>query len=370
MSERFHRITAEGIELVLDLAVGHVRNLTIDQAGLLLTPLHTAPWVEDPAITEDPDIAPNLKYLSGDFFCAPFGKSDVVPGPPHGWPANSSWTLVDEERTAAGVMARFVLEKPVMGARLTKEITLRNREPFVYQRHVFTGGSGAVPVASHAMTRFAGKGRLSFSPKRFAALPDDVQESDPERGRSVFAHGLRFDDLGRLPLADGTTVDLRDYPVADGHEDFVTLVEAKGSPLGWAAAVRPDAGDIVLSLKNPAELPTTGLWYSNGGRFYPPWNGRHRGVLGIEEARAYSAHGHAAAIAPNPFSDEGIPTALVLDPDGSASVRHVVGGIPRPATWREVAAVEVIAGRLRLIGDDGEQAEYPFDSAFLAAAAA
>ena len=69
------------------------------------------------------------------------------------------------------------------------------------------------------------------------------------------------------------------------------LVEAPGSELGWAAAMRDDAADILLSLKNPADFPVTMLWLSNGGRDYPPWNGRNVGVLGIEEGRAWSAHG-------------------------------------------------------------------------------
>ena len=44
------------------------------------------------------------------------------------------------------------------------------------------------------------------------------------------------------------------------------------------------------------------LWFSNGGRDYPPWNGRHVGVLGIEEGRSYAAYGHAASAADNPLT--------------------------------------------------------------------
>ncbi len=145
-------------------------------------------------------------------------------------------------------------------------------------------------------------------------------------GARCFGVPARFTDLRKLPLADGSTVDLRNYPVADGHEDFLMLVEAKGARLGWAAALRPDARDIVLSLKNPADYPVTFLWFSNGGRYYAPWNGRHRGVLGIEEGRAWSAYGHAASIAPNALSRSGVPTMLTLG--GTVSLSHVVGGDP------------------------------------------
>lgn len=366
MNERFHPLGARGIAATLDLDVGHIRSLDIDSGGRRLSPLHTAPWIDETAVIEDPSIAPGLKYLSGDFFCAPFCASDIEDAPPHGWPANSRWTLVGEDRQAGSVTARFALEKAVMGARVVKELTLRDDHPFVYQTHIFEGGEGVVPVASHAMTRFAGKGELSFSPKAFAELPSVQQESDPARGRSRFAKSVRFDDLSALPLADGGTVDLHSYPVADGHEDFAMLVEAAGSPLGWAAAARADERDIVLSLKAPADYPVTFLWFSNGGRFYPPWNSRHFGVLGIEEGRAWSCYGHAASIAPNPLSDAGIPTAVSLQPGGSVALRHIVGGVPLPEGWRRVAAIEPGAGTLRIVGDHGDAVEHGYDPGFLA----
>ncbi len=367
MSERFHRMQAAGISLAVDLAVGHIRDFTVEMAGRKLTPLHTAPWVNDPTITDDPEIQPNLKYLSGDFFCAPFGASDVeTDAPGHGWPANSTWLLVDEERSRGAVTARFVLGKRVMGAEVVKEFTLRDGHPFLYERHVFNGGSGAVSAAGHAMTDFKGEGRLSFSPKAFGYLPAATQETDPARGRSLFATDVRFTDLSKLPLASGKTVDMHRYPLARRHEDLAVLVEAPDSRLGWAAAVRSDGGDMMLSLKNPADFPFTYLWFSNGGRFYKPWNGRHRGVLGIEEGRAYSSAGHAASIAPNPFSEEGFPTSLTLMPEGSVAVRHVIGGIPLPEGWSQVRDVAVEGDHLRVSGDSPYAARIPFDAGFLA----
>jgi hypothetical protein len=365
MNERFHTIEASGVRLTLDLLVGHVRSFAIDRDGSVIRPLHVAPWVEDRAITENPAILANLKYLAGDFFCAPFGRSDVEQAPSHGWPANSEWQTLGEEKFAGGVTARFQLVRTVMGAKLVKTITLLDGHPFAYQRHIFSGGRGAVSVASHAMTHFTREGSLYFSPKAFAETPRLQQEPDPQRGRSLFATNTRFTDLSRLPLADGTTADLHRYPVGEAHEDFVMLVEAEGSPLGWTVAVRPDAGDIVLSLKNPADFPMTFLWFSNGGRYYAPWNGRHKGVLGIEEGRAYSANGHAASVAPNPLSDAGIPTALTLDPDGQVEVRHIIGGVPLPKGWTSIRSLTPSAAGLVLTGDHGKAFALPFDRSFL-----
>ena len=367
MAERFHTVQAKGVTVVVDLAVGHLRTVEIVFQGRKLTPLYTAPWVDDPAIAGDESILPNLRFLSGDFFCAPFGSADDPAVPSHGWPANSRWEHLDTSRHAkGGSVARYALEKLINGARLVKEITLRDGHPFIYQRHMFEGGDGAITVASHAMTKFGTRGRLSFSPKAYAETPPNPQESDPARGRSVFKHPARFEDLRKAPLKDGGTTDLLSYPVAARHEDFVMLVEAPGSRLGWAAAIRDDAGDVILSLKNPADFPVTMLWFSNGGRDYKPWNGRNVGVLGIEEGRVWSANGYKKSIAPNPLSQSGVPTSLVLRPEGSAEVRHVTGALPRRAEWTEIVKVQAGDDALRLADASGATTSVPFDPSFLA----
>jgi hypothetical protein len=367
MHDRFHEIRAAGIRVVVDLAVGHLRALEIKQDGRFLTPLYTAPWVDEPSIAEDEAILPNLRFLSGDFFCAPFGGADEQGTPTHGWPANSPWEhLETTAHPRGGFVARYALGKHPRGARLVKELTLRDGHPFVYQRHIFEGGEGTISVASHAMTQFRAGGRLSFSPKAYADTPGQPLESDPAKGRHALAYPARFVDLSQAPLAEGGTTDLRSYPIASRHEDFVMLVEAPESGLSWAAAIRHDPADIVLSMKNPADLPVTMLWFSNGGRDYPPWNGRNVGVLGIEEGRAWSANGYAASAAPNPLSQSGVPTVLDLDPDGTAEVRHVVGALPRPEGWTEIAALEVEANELLLTDISGASITVPYDSGFLA----
>ena len=60
--------------------------------GRTISPLHRAPWLEESVLG---DIPPMLRGLRGDFFCAPFGDSDVMPEEtrPHGATANAAWTL-------------------------------------------------------------------------------------------------------------------------------------------------------------------------------------------------------------------------------------------------------------------------------------
>ena len=365
MTSPFHSITAEGIRAVLDLRAGHVRSLEIEQGGRRIAPLHTAPWVDDPAITGDESLPGNLRFLSGDFFCAPFSTSDLEEAPPHGWPANSVWKVVETTGSSGAMTARYELERRIVGARLVKELTVRAGHPFLYQRHIFIGGEGAIPVANHAMTRFDAPGSISFSPKLFGETPGTALEPDPKLGRSHLKYPVRFTDLTQVPMADGGTADLTRYPFAAAHEDFVSLVENPANTLGWAAALRPDQRDIFLTLKNPKDYPMTMMWFSNGGRDYAPWNGRHRGVLGLEEGRTYAGHGHKASIAENPWTRQGIATALTLDPKGEVEVRNAIGGVPLPDGWSDVNSIEIEGAGLVLKGQAGPSVRVPFDAAFL-----
>ncbi len=365
---RFHTIAAQGISVTLDLLVGHIRRLEVTREGRSLAPFHTAPWIEDVAITEDESLPGNLRFLSGDFFCAPFGKSDVENAPPHGWTANSAWHHVETRKEPDGATALYRLERKVMGATVDKRFRVRDGHPFLYETHSFSGGTGAVPVANHAMVRLPAGGRLAFSSKERIETPPTSLEPDPARGRSRLLYPATSRDAARMPLADGGFADLTRYPFAERHEDFVMMVEQPASRLGWCAASRPDSQDAVLSLKSPGEFPVTFLWFSNGGRDYAPWNGRHVGVLGIEEGRSNTSPGHCASIAPNGLSDAGTPTALALRPDGAVAVHNVIGALPLPASGSPIVAVAIEGGSaLAASYEDGTRSTLPFDAAFLEA---
>lgn len=364
--EDFHRFAADAVSAVVDLSVGHVRDFAVEHSDRTIRPLHTAPWVEDAVVAGDESIPPVLRRLSGDFFCAPFSSSDVEEAPPHGWSANARWIHAATERRGAAVTARFRLTRKVMGAELEKRLTLRDGHPFLYEEHLFRGGEGRLPVASHAITRFgAAGGKLSFSRKARGETPAEPLEDDPARGRTILSYPARFEDLRAVPVSGGGTADLLTYPIGERHEDFVMLMERPGSPLGWAAALRADTHDVFVSLKNPAQLPVTMLWFSNGGRFYAPWNGRHTGVLGIEEGCTFGPAGHRASIDENPLSRSGIPTALELEPDGEVSVRTIIGGLAVPPGFGRVADIRPGDDVLRVEDGDGARTLAPFDTDFL-----
>ncbi len=352
--------SAAGISVAVDLSVGHIADMAMDLGDRVLRPLHRAPWIGETGLPAD--IAPGLERLSGDFLCAPFSRNDIEEAPGHGWPANSPWSVVSSSAIPGGWRATLRLAKTVFGATIEKTLTLRDNHPFLYQEHRIIGGSGELPVAHHAMSVMARGGKLAFSPKRFAETPAESLEPDPARGRYKLAYPARTLDIRRFPTSDGGVTDLAAYAGNDRREDFVILVEEPANALGWTALQRQAEGDLVLVLKNPSELPITMLWYSNGGRDYAPWNGRHLGVLGIEDGR--TAVGHRQSIGDNTLKAAGVPTSFALSPDLTISFRHILGALPLQALPHSVEQQK----NTLVLSMEGREFLTPFDSGFLSRA--
>jgi hypothetical protein len=324
-------------------ACGFIADFAVTDSGRRIAPLHRAPWIGE---AMPPGAPPHFAELQGDFFCAPFADGGGPGAVSHGAPGNERWEVMATD--GRSLSARLAV--PVMGARVTKRLALRDGESFVYQVHRFEGGEGQLSAANHAMVSLPSGGRISFSPKAAFRTPATAPEPDPARGRSALAYPASSPDPTQFPRADGSLADLTRYPVGPAHEDFVVAIEAEGNVLGWTAAVRPAEGDLFLSLRNPAQLPMTMLWFSNGGRDYAPWSGRHTGCLGVEEGLA----GHML----------GEPGAFALAPGRTLDIRHAIGALSWPG-GAPVAAVTVEGGALTLTGEDGTSRTVPFDLSHL-----
>lgn len=349
--------------LRVNLDVGNLCDLVFYDGGRTLKPLHTAPWVDDEQVHSAPvhltsNVPPVDRNLSGDFFCAPFGRSDVEPSPPHGWTANSVWSVVD----LAPDCLKARLDRRVMGAVIEKTVRLARDAPLLYQTHYIIGGQGGLSVAHHPMIDVSGGARLFCSPKQGAL----TIEQPIVPGHHALACGAFSDDVTAIPASNGDVIDVTTLPISDDDEDFVALIEADGARLGWSAVLRQTADDIVFVLKDARVLPLTMLWHSNGGRKDFPWNGRHRGVLGIEDGCAAGGTGHKASLGANMFADRGIKTALDLpasDQKGHA-IHHVIGAIARPPGWDIVRDIHLNGGLLTLFGPGKESVCLPFDEGF------
>lgn len=324
----------------------------------VLEPLHRAPWRQDEGASE----IPLLQHLAGDFFCMPFGASDVLPdeGRPHGTTANGDWSLL--ERTED----RLVLElaKPLAGATVRKTVCLQDGQPVIYQQHDILGGSGTLPLGHHTMLHASEPLNLSFAPWVWGGTPPEPVETPATQGRSLLAYPQTFDDLQQIACADGSSVDLSVFPKLEQSEEILMLIADQSAPLVWSAATAPRAGWVWFALKDARVLRNTVLWMSNGGRDYPPFSGRHRRCLGIEEVTGYFHLGHRASAGNNPLQEHGHPTAVRLEPEGTLTVRYAFGVTPVPPGFKRVQAIETDGDGLLLKGEAGS-VHLPFDRRFL-----
>lgn len=339
------RLTVDGASVAFDTANGHVHDLRIDGAGGRIAPLHRAHWVgrcDLPA-----DIPPVDRRLEGDFLCAPFGAHGQTGVPPHGWPANSAWQVA--EAGQGGLTAR--LERSVQGARIEKDLRLIPGQPVLYQTHRISGGQGRIGVAHHPMFRLSSGDRIFLSPKRVILTPP----APLEPGRHWLTYPARSDDPVRFPGLRGA-VDLTRYPTGSGHEDFAVAIEAGGRRFGWTALLRRQAGDLIVILKDASVLPLTMLWWSNGGRDRAPWDGRHLGVLGVEDGCASPGGLSLAA--------EGVREGLDMAPGRVHRLRHAILAVTLPAGCADVADIAPHPQGLRVHTGPGGDLVLPFDPGF------
>jgi len=348
------RLKSGRVQLIFHELCGFLDEVTFDGR---FSPLHTAHWAGRDDLN---DLPPMLKNLRGDFFCAPFGAADADPAEtrPHGASANDIWEPVE----ILDQKGQWKLRPEICGATLFKHIELVPDHPIVYQKHVFKGGRGKLPVAHHLMLKARSGLQLSFSGYRYIATPPDPVEVDPAMGKSLLAYNTRFSKLEQTPLADGRTLDLSVYPLPEPHEDLLMLSSGPGILPAWSAAVCRDENWIWFALKDASVLPSTTLWMSNGGRYYPPFNGTHKRVIGIEECRSYFHLGHRASVAPNPVSDAGIPTSLDLNGD-TTEIRYAFGVVERPQNLEKVGDIRFSGESLELSGN-GIAINIPFNTNF------
>jgi hypothetical protein len=365
-------LSSDSVTIAFQPDCGFVASMVVHDGSQEVSMLHAAPWAGDGSALPAGS-PPHHRDLAGDFFCAPFGgAASMDHAPLHGWPANSLWEQIEITHHQGAARLRATLSRPACGAILHKELTLRDSHPFLYQRHVFAGGDGLFPVANHAMLSLPKGGRLAFSPKRWFETLADALENDPARGRSLLAYPARSADARVFPLAGGGHADLTVYPLGDRHEDFVTAIDMPGvdesaASLGWTLVQRPVEGDLYISLRNASRLPLTMMWHSNGGRDYAPWNGRHSGVLGIEEGVGRAVLGLSGQEPGVLFGGDGTPEGVRLEPGCETAVSHVTGCIAWPAeAWP--ATVEALPGELLISAQNGYSRSLPFDSDFLGGA--
>lgn len=353
-------IASNRTSLAVTQTGGHLSGVTFTlRDGRQVRPMHLAPWVNE---TLPDDAPPVLRMLRGDFFCAPFGSSDVISGESrvHGLAANGTWRLAKSSTAQLDA----VLDGDVMGAIITKHVEVRPGEAAVYQRHTLAGGRGRLPVGHHAMLRAEHPLQLGFSRWTQALTPPEPVETPPH-GRPLLLNDQAITDLRTAKRADGGHADLTVYPTADGYEAIWMLVNDQTQSFAWTAATSQTEGWIWFGLKNPSVLPQTLMWFSNGGRDYAPWNGRHKRVIGLEEICGYFHLSHAKSAGENPVAAAGSPTAVDLQPNGVVSISYLFGLADAPSGFGAVTDIRETTGGVMLSDAAGHTAFGACDTSFI-----
>ena len=361
------RISTREVEAFVTETGGHLGPVTFRLGEKKIKPFAVAPWAEEPTPANLP---PMLKVLRGDFFCFPFG-GNATPyknerHPPHGETANARWKL---ESIGPGTL-HLSQNCKVRPGRVEKFIVLGAGHAAVYQRHVISGMSGPMNLGHHAMLRFpdgAGSGLVSTSHFLRGHVPPVSLENPESGGYSTLKNGAVFHSLEKVPTRDGGRTDLSRYPARRGFEDLVLLESDVRQSFAWTAVTFPEEGYVWFALKDPRVLRQTILWISNGGRHYPPWNGRHINVMGLEEVTSYFHYGLAESAAKNLLTAKGAVTCHQLKRRKPLVVNYIMAVAPISKRFDRVASITAMESgwTVRLTSQSGESVLAPLALEFL-----
>jgi hypothetical protein len=293
--------------------------------------------------------------------------------PVHGETANARWHFESLKSGEGKTSLHLSLKPRVRPCRVDKTISLADGQNNIYVRHVISRASGPMSFGHHAMLKFPdfpGSGIVSTSRFILGQVFPQTFESPENRGYSFLKPGAEFKSLENVSAANGENADLTRYPARRGFEDLVMIVADATLPFAWTAVTFPKERYVWFALKDPRILRQTILWISNGGRHYPPWNGRHVNILGLEEVTSWFHVGLSESVARNPISVRGHPTSVVLHPDKPLAVPYIMGIAKIPPGFDRVETVEAGQGDQHVVlrSSSGMQAKASVDLAFLESA--
>jgi len=363
------RVQSSTVEAYVTETGGHLAPVTFDRKGRKIQPYHIAPWWNEAV---DKSVPPIVRVLRGDFFCMPFGgNTEPYRGerfPVHGETANAKWKLESLTRDAGRTCLHLSLRTKVRKGRVDKQIRLIDGHNAVYCKHVISGMSGPMKLGPHANMRFPDEpasGILSTSPFVFGQVWGEPTENPAERGYSILKPGAVFRSLDKVPTITGEPADLTRYPARRGFEDIAHIIADDRHPFAWTAVTFPKQRYVWFALKDPKVLNGTLFWMSNGGRHYPPWNGRHINVMGLEELTSYFHTGIAPSARANSHTRRGIRTVLHLSRSRPTVVNYVMAVALIPAGFDRVKDIQLDETKVTLVAASGARVTAPIDGSFV-----
>jgi hypothetical protein len=238
----------------------------------------------------------------------------------------------------------------------------------IYSQHVVSGMSGPMCPGHHAMLKFpheAGSGIISTSRFVYGQVYPGHFERPDAGGYCMLKSGGEFSSLENVPTVAGAPANLSRYPARAGFEDLVTVVSALNMPFAWTAVTFPKQRFVWFALKDPRLLRETVFWFSNGGRHYPPWNGRHVNVLGIEDVTSHFNDGLAESSESNALAAKGFATHLRLSVRRPLVINYIMAVAQIPAGFDRVSNIEATPDGVVLKSSSGKSVHAPLDTEFL-----
>ena len=363
------RFASDKVDAAITRLGGQLAPVRFRLGRKVVEPFSVAPWAEEKL---EPGTQRVLQALRGDFFCAPFGgNARTFRGekhPPHGEAASEPWRFESLVKNKATTELRLSLVTKVRRGRIDKLIQLRKGEPVLYCRHVLSGMKGAMSIGQHAMLKFPtakGSGFISTSPIKFGQVVPADFEDPAKGGYTSLKPEAVFSRLDRVPKKDGGFTDLTRYPARLGFEDLVMVFHEARPDFAWTAVTFPEQGYVWFSLKDPRVLRSSVIWISNRGRHYPPWSGRHIGVMGLEDVTAYFHYGLAESAQANPVNRRGFPTSVTLDPVKPLSVSYIMAVAAIPRGFERVKEILPDRNSVCLLSKNDISVTVPLDLSFL-----
>ena len=296
--------------------------------GRQVSPLHIAPWADDPGSEELPGI---LRRLRGEWPCVPFGytmppegfttrwSEIMAPAEPdeeaHGHSANSDWAWQAADSGSLRLALDYPEASPVR--RVERIVRPDDGAPAVdLEFRIEVNRPCRLPLGLHPVLRLpVEQGTARLEPGGFdhgLTHPGTV-----EPGAALFAQDRVFDSLERVPSREGGEIDASRVPL---RPDIEELLQLNGVDGRFALANHAENYRLILSW-NPDHFPSLLLWFSNRGRKMAPWDGQHV-AIGIEPICSPFGLGPATARADNPIAASGTPTTLSFEPDRTFVTRY------------------------------------------------
>lgn len=363
-----YTISGDRVSAAITVQGGHLTAQFKTKKGEV-NPFFVSPWWKEVMY----DVDGVLRVLRGDFFCFPFGGGEdpnmKKTYPVHGYTACENWDFIHfvEEKGKKEMVLRMELGE--RDGKVDKVIRIMDGEPVLYIDHIVDGFSGRMPLGYHPTLKLPDRERsgiIDISKPVAGFTPPEPFENPKNGGYSLLKTGVEITDMKKVPTITGGFIDVTRYPTPGGYEDIVMFLSDEKLQFAFSAVSVPGAGYLYFQLKDPKVLAQTLFWMSNGGRHYPPWNGRVHSVLGVEEVTSFFHYGIKRSVEKNFFIDRGSRTTLSFDGKTPVHIKLIMGMTAIEKSFKCVA--EIIrknSSTVTIVGRGGERIDVPCRVDFL-----